>query len=106
MLHKNLTEGLVFRGIAARLVLDGLTGAQLFFTGKFSHTMAIIKAHFAYYGQFSKLNAFRNAESKHIKNTRHKVIYQQSIVWHYYVNKIKTFAELPDSNRLAEKNSD
>jgi GT2 family glycosyltransferase len=49
MLVKNLPKkGLFFR-IFFRMVLDGIAGIRFLTQGKFSHTFAILKAHFSFY---------------------------------------------------------
>jgi len=89
MLTKNLPKGQLFLIIFSRLLLDGIAGIQFLVTGKFTHCIAIIKAHFGFYWQFSK---FYN-ERKILQNSK-KYNQTTSIVWSYFVNNKKTYNSL------------
>ncbi len=82
-------DGNLFLLIFTRLVLDGVAGIKFFFEFKFAHIMAIIKAHFSFYGHLSTLLKQRkllNQTEKHYSLT--------SIVWSYFINKKKQFNRL------------
>ena len=83
LLHKNLPTNQLFLVIPLRLILDGLAGLRLFFQGKFKDTMAIIRAHFAYYGA---IHAF-NIKRKKSQNTQINVLKSYSIVYRYFIRK-------------------
>lgn len=51
MMLKNLPSNQLYL-ILPRLTLDGIAGIYLMFTQGFSHTWAIVRAHFGFYGQF------------------------------------------------------
>lgn len=93
MIHKNY-QGWLFGKVFYRLVLDGVAGAKFALSFKFSHVMAIIKAHFAYYAHLSVLSKQR----KEIKSQRTTFngagYYKASILWAYYFKKIRKFEEL------------
>ncbi len=75
--------------ILCRLVLDGVAGIR-FITGlKFSHCLAIIKAHFSFYSQLPKL-------LKQRKTLKQKPNYfkTRSIVWDYFIKKKQKFSDL------------
>ncbi|GAB3913885.1 glycosyltransferase family 2 protein [Larkinella knui] len=101
MLYKNLPTGHVVLNILIRLVLDGLSGVRLLLTGHWQDTLAILKAHFAFYSWLPYLRKQRNALAD-LRNNRitHREIHPHSIVWQYFVKGKKTFREL-----LTEKNS-
>ncbi|PHS05326.1 MAG: dTDP-Rha--alpha-D-GlcNAc-pyrophosphate polyprenol alpha-3-L-rhamnosyltransferase [Kordia sp.] len=83
-LAKNAPKNKGFELIFTRLCLDGLTGVKYVFELKPLHTLAIIKAHFSFYGQLPKMLKKRN-------HTPQKANYYQtkSIVWNYFVKGIK-----------------
>jgi GT2 family glycosyltransferase len=79
-LVKNLPENKLFPIILARLVLDGFAGLKFLLELKPLHFMAIIKAHFSFYGHFSKMLKKRK---KSAKTADYYAI--KSIVWQYYI---------------------
>lgn len=88
MLVKNAT-GNVFFTIFTRLVLDGIAGAKYFLSLKPLHTIAIIKAHFAFYARLPKTLKQRKALVQTINHSK-----VNSIVWAYFVQKKKQFNRL------------
>ena len=75
---KNKGFGLIF----IRLCLDGLAGVKYIFDGKPLHTLAIIKAHFSFYANLSKML------QKRAKTTQKTNYYKtKSIVWDYFIKK-------------------
>lgn len=81
MLYKNLPSNRLFSTIFLRLILDGISGVKLLIDGSLADVWAIIKAHFAFYAMIPKL------ERKAPKQVNQ--IYQESIVWEYFVKKQK-----------------
>lgn len=88
MLLKNLPFGKLFPIIFSRLVLDGVAGVQFVLQGKITHCMAIVNAHFSFYGSFSKFYKKRDAKQS---SKYYKV---NSIVYNYFVHKRRNFTEL------------
>ncbi|GAB1855669.1 glycosyltransferase family 2 protein [Flavobacteriaceae bacterium MHTCC 0001] len=82
-------KGHIFFLVLLRLVLDGVAGLKFLITLKPSHCIAIIRAHFSFYGQLARLLKLR-------RTTRPKMKYYQktSIVWAYFVNRKKHFKSL------------
>ena len=85
MLVKNLPKEKLIPVLFIRLILDGIAGVHFIFQGKFSHCVAILKAHFAFYSLLSK-------------NYKKRAIFQsneyyscKSIVFNYYLNNGKVF---------------
>lgn len=85
MLVKNLPKEKLIPVLFIRLILDGIAGVHFIFQGKFSHCVAILKAHFAFYSLLSK-------------NYKKRAIFQsneyyscKSIVCNYYLNNGKVF---------------
>jgi hypothetical protein len=82
--------GIVF----ARLILDGVAGVKFILEGKPKHTLAILQAHFAFYGKFTKIQRTRMSYKglpllpfKKLKGT-----YAGSMVWQFYVRGHKHFS--------------
>ncbi|MCD0475826.1 glycosyltransferase family 2 protein [Flavobacterium sp. EDS] len=94
MLTKNLPKEGFYGILFARLVLDGIAGIQFLTQGKFNHTWAIIKAHFSFYSLFSKYYKKRN-------NFQTQEYYKvKSIVFLYYVKKIRVFKDIFNNNQI------
>lgn len=68
--------------IINRLLLDGVAGGLFLVQLKFSHCLAILKAHFSFYVHLPTLLNFRRRHS-------HKVDYYtvRSIVWRYFIKR-------------------
>lgn len=88
MLLKNLPASKLFPVIFSRLVLDGIAGIQFVLQGKITHCMAIVNAHFSFYGGFSK--NFKKRKG-HSSPKYYKV---NSIVYNYFWQKRRNFTEL------------
>jgi len=69
-----------------RLCLDGLAGINYLFHGKFAHTLAIVKSHFAVYSVFFRF--IKKRESKQYKNYFKTI----SIVYQYYMCGARIFS--------------
>ena len=88
MLVKNLPSSKLFHTIFIRLCLDGLAGIYFVFQGKHKHTLAIIRAHFSFYGKlFYYLNKRTTSQIKEYYKIK-------SIVWSHYGKKINTYLYL------------
>jgi GT2 family glycosyltransferase len=81
MLLKNLPKNKILPILFVRMILDGLAGIQFLFKGKFTHFIAILKAHFWFYHLISKTLKKREA------NQKSNYYYQKSIVYQYFVKK-------------------
>ncbi|TYB79729.1 glycosyltransferase family 2 protein [Bizionia myxarmorum] len=78
-LTKN-ASGNLFILIFIRLVLDGIASLKFIFELKFSHILAVFKAHFSFYKNLPKLLKKRGALPQKPQYFKTK-----SIVWDYYV---------------------
>lgn len=85
MLLKNLPKNQLLPIILIRLVLDGIAGLKFILAGKFNHCLAIIKAHYSFFGLISKNLKKRNSCQK--ENYYHT----KSIVYLYFIKKVKLF---------------
>jgi GT2 family glycosyltransferase len=82
-------SGDLFFILFSRMVLDGLAAAKFLSELKFSHILAILKAHFGFYANLPRLLKQR----KQLQQSK-KYFKTKSIVWLYYVNKKKLFSRL------------
>ena len=95
MLYKNLPENKLYNTMLLRLLLDGLAGIQFFAKGKFQDCMAIIKAHFNFYGNFKLWKSKRKFLLNNFKNNQlPNTTFQESIIVNYFVKGKKKFNEL------------
>lgn len=91
MLTKNLPQKRIYWILFCRLILDGIAGIQFLFQGKFRHLLAIVKAHFSFYSLFLLHYKKRgNFQSEKYYNTK-------SIVYLYFIKKVKVFNDIFDS---------
>jgi hypothetical protein len=88
MLIKNLPKNYLFSIIILRLVLDGITAVQFLLQGKVKHTWAILKAHLSFYRHF-----YRHFK-KRGEFQSEKYYKTKSIVYLYFINKIKVFSSI------------
>ncbi len=92
LLYKNLPAQKRVGILFSRMLLDGLAGMQFLLKGEIAQITAIIKAHRDFYGYvlFEK-----NKQNLALELDRNKVIsYPGSIVWDYFIRKIKKFPTL------------
>jgi GT2 family glycosyltransferase len=86
---KNLPRKKAFPIVLSRLLLDGIAALRFVFQLKWKHAWAIVRAHLSYYRHFF-----------HMLRKREKIRFVEkyyattSIVWSYYVRRIKTFGIL------------
>lgn len=92
MLYKNLPKSRRNFTIFMRLVLDGISGIRFVASGALPDVLAIIRAHFAFYGMIKTLVSEDNNRAP---------LYFKSVVWEYFVKGRHHFPELP---QLQDKN--
>ena len=76
--------------IYLRLLLDGIAGLKFLFQGELNHTFAIVKAHLNFYQALPRLIKLRRQT---IKTSKPENLHP-SIVWSYFVLKIKHYSKL------------
>lgn len=91
MLTKNLPDNRLAIILFSRLVLDGIAGIQFILKGKWSHFFAILKAHFYFYITINK-----NLKKRKQSNSHH-YFYTKSIIYFYFLKKIKLFSKINNS---------
>jgi GT2 family glycosyltransferase len=77
-----------------RLILDGVAGLRLLFTGNAKQTLTIIKAHFHFYRDLPKWLQRRRDNKKLIVRRNEEGIYPRSIVWDYFLLRKRKFSDL------------
>lgn len=82
-------NGSIFFIIFIRLILDALAGVKFLMEGKISHIIAVIRSHFSFYKNFSKLLKQRKSLPQ-----KKNYYYRKSIVWSYFISKKKAFKSL------------
>ncbi|RZJ73418.1 MAG: glycosyltransferase family 2 protein [Flavobacterium sp.] len=92
IMQKNLPQGDAYFRIFVRLWIDFAAWFQFLFKGKPEFTMAISKAHYHFFKEFSKTNKKRGVQQ--IQLLKHSGTYKSSIVYAYFVKKIKKFIDL------------
>ena len=88
----NLTKnakGNLFILILIRLILDGIAGLKFLLNLKPRHALAIIKAHFSYYQNLSRLLRIRKSFIQ-----KNNYFHKTSIVWEYFIKNKKTYKSL------------
>ena len=88
-LLKNLKLRVSLPLILIRLLMDGLAALVFFFEGKPRHSWAVLRAHLSFYRHFGLMYKKREKE----RYTK-KYYLTTSIVWSYYVSKIRVFNNL------------
>jgi GT2 family glycosyltransferase len=88
MLLKNVPKNKLIGIILVRMILDGIAGLQFLFQGKFSHFVAILKAHGSFYSNWNKMYKKRN----HYNLDSYYFV--KSVVFYYFFKKIRFFSEL------------
>lgn len=83
---KNLPRTKALSIILVRLLLDGVAGVRFIFQFKFSHCLAILRAHLSFYRQFRTMNRKREKANFLLNYYTTK-----SIVWSHFVHHVKKF---------------
>lgn len=86
MLYKNLPKGRRTITLFMRLVLDGISSIRFIMTGALPDVLAIIRAHFAFYGMIKTLSS---------EEKNRAPLYFKSVVWEYFVKGRHRFSDLP-----------
>ena len=86
---KNLPRKKAFPIILCRLILDGVAALRFLFQLRFRHMWAVLRAHLSYYRHYFKM--IRKREKVRFVEKYYETT---SIVWSYYVRRIRTFSIL------------
>jgi len=94
LLYKNLPSKNRFVIVFIRMVLDG--ASAMVYLSRFSGSFffAVLKAHFSFYASIKKLKAKRKQQMNINNKYFHNEIYEQSILYSYFVKKARTYKKL------------
>ena len=93
VLMKNLPANKLFSTILIRLILDHIAAYQFLFKGNVKNFKAIAKAHFEFISKLNKWKAKRK-QNQTYSPIKSLPIYNKSIVFQYFIKKIKTYKKL------------
>jgi hypothetical protein len=96
MLFKNLPSNRLFPVLLLRLLLDGLAAVKFFIDGGFRNLLAVVRAHWQFFGMIPQLTR----ERKDITRKEAPEVFQKSVVAAYFIRHKKTFSVL-DKNRFS-----
>lgn len=96
MLYKNLPVFERAWKIPIRLVLDGISGLRELLKGDSGYFMAVIKAHWQFYGWVFSKNNKKNSSAKKLKNLQG--VFKGLIIWQFFIKKKNSFAEIVGNN--------
>lgn len=88
MLTKNLPKTVLYATLFIRMILDGVAGIKFIFQGNIKHFFAILKAHYSFYREFNIHFKKRG------KFQLEKYYNTKSIVYLYFIKKVKTFKNI------------
>jgi len=94
MIYKNAPAKDLWKICLLRFILDGVAGAKFLFEGNWKDCIAVVKAHFYFYQNYSKINKNRKATIKSSLDNSGNFIYPGSIVFEYYLKGKRTFTSL------------
>jgi len=94
MMVKNLSSGYFFIILLTRMILDGIAAIRFLSRGETNHFFAIFKAHLSFYSSLPQFITKRKKLKSFHTKLNHPEVYPQSIIWAFYVKKIKRFSQL------------
>ena len=94
LLYMNSLGVEVWWKILIRLVLDGVAGVQFLFKCEWQNTLAILRAHIAFYSAFGYWTAKRKMNQSAAVKSITSGYFGGSIVWSYFVRRKKRFSDL------------
>ncbi|MDQ0639152.1 GT2 family glycosyltransferase [Pedobacter sp. W3I1] len=92
IMQKNLPAGDAIFRITIRFFIDFIAWWHFLLTGKSKFTMAVSKGHWHFLKSLSKTSKKRKAVQK--AYSQHTGVYNNSIVWAFFIKKIKYFSNL------------
>lgn len=94
LLVKNLPSGMLVTTLIFRLFMDMMAAFVFLISGKWTFSMAVIKAYWAFYNKSLHYKRLRKQLDHPSRNTLHKEIYRGSIVYDFFVKQRKVFSSL------------
>lgn len=94
-LTKNYPNNFWLDVLLLRLILDGIAGLKFLLEGKPLHTLAVLRAHFAFYFRLPAVLRSRRQLRAHKQfKASYTGIYNGNIVREFYLNKVRRFSAL------------
>ncbi len=90
MLYKNLPAGRLLPVIFSRLILDGIAGIKFIAEGDIKDCLAVIKAHFHFYGRIFSGRLKRTKGISALPDT----VYRKCVLWEYFAKGSKKYSDL------------
>ena len=94
LLYKNLPTNKLFIIVFLRLLLDIFSSIIYLLNFQIKYSLAVIKAHFSFFFSLTKYRAKRLELLKFEKKFKHNEILNQSIVYNFFIKKIKKFSQI------------
>ena len=94
LLYKNLPSDKLIKTLFIRLIIDKIAAFKFLLSLEFGNFWAVIKAYYSFFMMRKKFRIKRNLLLLEYKSYHHKEIYNGSIVYDFFIRKIKTFKEL------------
>ena len=94
LIIKNLPAGQVIRVCTARLFLDLIAALYFLFKLDPGESFAVIHAYFSIITRAGKICKVRRETIRKIHPACHREIYPNSIVWNFYIRRIKEYSQL------------
>lgn len=94
LLYKNLPENKLYTILLPRMILDGIAALQFLFTGQFTAFLKVLEAHISFHKNRALLKAKRKILITQIVQKNHPEIYHGSIVWDFFIRRIKKFSDM------------
>ncbi|WP_316932302.1 glycosyltransferase family 2 protein [Hymenobacter terrenus] len=94
LLYKNAAPSELGLAMLQRLVLDGVAGLRFLAAGQGRHFLAVLRAHFSFYGRLSYWRKQRRTARPHLRLGERPGVYNGSLVWNYFGRGKRKFSEL------------
>jgi GT2 family glycosyltransferase len=96
LLYKNLPSKRFRLVLFLRMMLDGASAFMYLLQGNISFFWAVPRAHFEFYATLSKFKMKRFESNKERLVSKHSEIFQRSIIYSFFVRKVRKFSDLSD----------
>ena len=94
MLFKNLPKEQFKRTLIIRMILDGVAAVKFIVGFQFGNFWAVVKAHYSFYSNISKLMEKREKIQKEVVVKTHPEMFFDSIMWKFFIQKKHKFSDL------------
>ena len=94
MLFKNLPKHQFKRIFLIRMILDGVAAIKFIVGFNFREFWAVVKAHASFYRNLGKLIQKRKETQKQVIVKEHSEVYSKSIMWKFFIQKMRKFSDL------------